>query len=249
MLSSINAPGQHVKTLLICKNSVIRAGITQMLADTCFLVSDEIVEYRSVPSVPADAAPLLFIIGESRSADELADIVSAVKARCSAARVVALADDLEPKELFRVYEAGLDGLCTTTISQAALVKVLELVTLGETFVPAGLALELLSQASRSRKHQPDDSAAAAPVRLLDTKAHKLSNREAEILRCLMEGAPNKIIARRLDVAEATVKVHVKTILRKIGAANRTQAAMWATGHLNAGLDEPLAPASERHQGL
>jgi two-component system, NarL family, nitrate/nitrite response regulator NarL len=60
---------------------------------------------------------------------------------------------------------------------------------------------------------------------------KLSTRETQILNCLRQGAPNKAIARRLDVAEATVKVHIKAILRKIGVANRTQAAMWATTHL------------------
>ena len=60
---------------------------------------------------------------------------------------------------------------------------------------------------------------------------KLSPREAEILGCLREGAPNKIIARKFDVTEATVKVHVKAILRKVGAANRTQAAMWASQRL------------------
>jgi two-component system nitrate/nitrite response regulator NarL len=48
----------------------------------------------------------------------------------------------------------------------------------------------------------------------------------------MDGEPNKVIARKLHVAEATVKVHIKAILRKIGVANRTQAAMWAKGHLH-----------------
>ncbi len=43
----------------------------------------------------------------------------------------------------------------------------------------------------------------------------------------MNGEPNKVIARQFDVTESTIKVHVKAILRKIGAANRTQAAMWA----------------------
>jgi len=41
-----------------------------------------------------------------------------------------------------------------------------------------------------------------------------------------------VIARKLDVAEATVKVHIKAILRKIRVANRTQAAMWAVNHLS-----------------
>jgi two-component system nitrate/nitrite response regulator NarL len=47
----------------------------------------------------------------------------------------------------------------------------------------------------------------------------------------MQGEPNKVIARKLEVTEATIKVHVKAILRKIGVGNRTQAAMWATEHL------------------
>jgi two-component system nitrate/nitrite response regulator NarL len=53
----------------------------------------------------------------------------------------------------------------------------------------------------------------------------------EILGCLREGAPNKLIARKLKITEATIKVHVKAILRKIGASNRTQAAMWASQRL------------------
>jgi two-component system nitrate/nitrite response regulator NarL len=59
----------------------------------------------------------------------------------------------------------------------------------------------------------------------------LSVRETVILRCLMEGDSNKLIARKFDITEATVKVHVKAILRKIRAKNRTQAAIWAASHL------------------
>ena len=56
---------------------------------------------------------------------------------------------------------------------------------------------------------------------------KLSAREKCILRCLLDGDANKVIARKFDIAEATVKVHVKAILRKIRVQNRTQAAIWA----------------------
>ena len=52
-------------------------------------------------------------------------------------------------------------------------------------------------------------------------AHNLSSREVEILRHLMEGESNKVIASRLDIAEATIKVHLKAILRKLRANNRT----------------------------
>ena len=57
-------------------------------------------------------------------------------------------------------------------------------------------------------------------------APQLSPRERSILRYLIEGDSNKSIARKIDIAEGTVKVHVKAILRKIRAHNRTQAAIW-----------------------
>lgn len=80
----------------------------------------------------------------------------------------------------------------------------------------------------------------------------LSLREVEILRCLVKGESNKEIARTLDLAETTVKVHLKAITRKICVRNRTQAAIWAYDHL--GLrdvfddddddDAPLRTAAE-----
>jgi two-component system nitrate/nitrite response regulator NarL len=57
--------------------------------------------------------------------------------------------------------------------------------------------------------------------------HSLSEREAQMLEGLVKGHPNKVIARTCDIAVATVKVHMKSILRKIRVDNRTQAAIWA----------------------
>jgi two-component system, NarL family, nitrate/nitrite response regulator NarL len=61
-------------------------------------------------------------------------------------------------------------------------------------------------------------------------ALKLSERESQILDGLVRGFANKVIARRCDITEATVKVHMKSILRKIRVGNRTQAAIWALEH-------------------
>jgi len=58
----------------------------------------------------------------------------------------------------------------------------------------------------------------------------LSPREQEILALIAEGASNKEAARRLHVAESTVKIHVQHILRKLGLASRVQAAVYATEH-------------------
>lgn len=66
----------------------------------------------------------------------------------------------------------------------------------------------------------------------------LSDREEQILRCLVAGLPNKLIARELGIAETTVKVHVKSVLRKVRAANRTQAAMWAVMRRGGLLNDP-----------
>ncbi len=66
----------------------------------------------------------------------------------------------------------------------------------------------------------------------DRRDLTFSDRERQILGCLVRGDSNKVIARELSIAEATVKVHVKGLLRKLRTTNRTQAAVWA---LNSGL--------------
>jgi two-component system nitrate/nitrite response regulator NarL len=96
-------------------------------------------------------------------------------------------------------------------------------------LPGTLVRSLLSQVALNADND-QDRPIAEPLPV-DPGMHKFSNREAEILRCIMQGEPNKVIARKLEVTEATIKVHVKAILRKIGVGNRTQAAMWATEHL------------------
>jgi two-component system nitrate/nitrite response regulator NarL len=68
----------------------------------------------------------------------------------------------------------------------------------------------------------------------------LTEREKQILQCLLNAYSNKHIARALNISEGTVKVHLKSLMKKISAGNRTQAALWArnngidNGHLVAG---------------
>jgi len=57
----------------------------------------------------------------------------------------------------------------------------------------------------------------------------LTDREKEILQGLAQGLSNKLIARNLDITEATVKVHVKNLLKKLGFHSRLEAAVWAVG--------------------
>lgn len=80
---------------------------------------------------------------------------------------------------------------------------------------------------------------AAPAE--PSNASSLSERENQILRCLVKGFSNKAIARELNLADTTVKVHVKGLMRKVGAANRTQVAIWAMNH-HPTAGEPAAEA-------
>jgi DNA-binding NarL/FixJ family response regulator len=64
-------------------------------------------------------------------------------------------------------------------------------------------------------------------------AIKLSDREIEVLRLVADGLPNKLVARRLGIAERTVKAHLTNIFGRLGVTDRTQAALWARDHLPA----------------
>jgi DNA-binding CsgD family transcriptional regulator len=108
------------------------------------------------------------------------------------------------------------------------IRSLELVMMGETVLPPAFLSYVFSPEERQlRDDSPSqDEKQTILVTGTDDPAPQLSPRERLILRCLIEGASNKCIARKMDIAEATVKAHVKAILRKIRVHNRTQAAIW-----------------------
>jgi two-component system nitrate/nitrite response regulator NarL len=235
-------PYQNVTTVLICQNLLLRTGISHILSGTRFVLTKEPCDDLSSLPVFTDNVPVLFIICESRPTEEYAATVEHLKAQHSAARVVVLADAMEPETAMQLCHSGMDGFCPTSMDRHALVKALEIVILGETYIPASIGLMLLDQVRQGRTHF-GHGVAGAPVNDPNVLQNKLSDREAQILRCLTQGASNKVIARELGVAEATVKVHIKAILRKVKASNRTQAAMWATGHLNFSQDNAASLVS------
>jgi two-component system nitrate/nitrite response regulator NarL len=92
---------------------------------------------------------------------------------------------------------------------------------GEKIFPSELSCLL----ARFGSHLPDMEAAIQPVGGI-----ALSPQELLITRRIAEGCPNKFIAQSMSITESTVKAHVKTLMRKIGVSNRTQAAIWAHQH-------------------
>lgn len=65
----------------------------------------------------------------------------------------------------------------------------------------------------------------------------MSEREEQVLRLVAEGLPNKLIARRLGIAERTVKAHLTNIFQRLGVTDRTQAALWARDHLGPAVED------------
>lgn len=82
----------------------------------------------------------------------------------------------------------------------------------------------------ARGESPIDPRAARTILTAQAEpdpAAQLSAREGEVLALLVEGLPNKLIARRLEISEKTVKTHLTSIFRTLGVTDRTQAALWA----------------------
>jgi two-component system nitrate/nitrite response regulator NarL len=135
------------------------------------------------------------------------------------AKIVALTSEAAARELEPEEIAPLSGILTYDLSSDTFVQCLHLICSGERVVPRHLALGRNSAVPSSAiQPRPADDA-------------RLSPREREALLHVAEGHSNKIIASRLGVAESTVKVHLKSVQRKIRVENRTQAAIWALANL------------------
>jgi two-component system, NarL family, nitrate/nitrite response regulator NarL len=219
----------------------------------------------------AQDQPVLLIIDASDEQNEVVSQIKLFRRQYSRGRVAVVADRYRRSDVISAYRAGANAYLTKDMSCGAFLKTLELVTLGETVLPPEL-LPFIRNGHERHEHrqldfqvtetQPPHGANAPPpdrigddppplangtdaLRSLGTDTvPPLSARERCILRCIAEGCSNKSIARRIDIAEATVKVHVKAILRKIRVCNRTQAAIWAVNNSSlvwsASADSPSA---------
>lgn len=214
-----------------------REGIRHILSSTRYRVSpEEAADEGGVLARLSRESEALLILDENLHHERTADVIRDLKTRAPAARIVVLSESFDMGGMTATLNAGADGYCLATIGCETLVKYLDLVMLGEKVFPAAMVITALSERGEEASSPPRFYSAADAQRMQviasSAPSRMLSAREAEILHCLMEGAPNKMIARKLDVAEATVKVHVKAILRKIRVTNRTQAAMWAVTHFS-----------------
>jgi two-component system, NarL family, nitrate/nitrite response regulator NarL len=218
-----------VSTALICDNFLLRSGLQNILRGTSFALVEAASATGPGRLQHVASTPALILIDASQNSGHMLEVIKQAKKHFPQARIVALAEQFDLSFVRSGYEAGVNGFCLAASAPDVLVKSLELVMLGETVLPFEVLHHFVGGASQNRE-QPLQST-MAERKPSDLNACKLSAREREILGCLTQGEPNKVIARKLEITEATIKVHVKAILRKIGASNRTQAAMWASQRL------------------
>jgi DNA-binding NarL/FixJ family response regulator len=216
------------QTILVGPRTLRREGIARALDATDFRIIAAEDDLRKIDFAGLAERTYLLIVECSHEVSSAIQQIEHFKAAFPDGKVALFADHLSLEELLSAFRAGTNAYFMNMQTCEAFVKALELVMLGETILPC----ELLRLIGKDTQEPPRGTYGACNNGHgggTEAREHapRLSERERFILRCIIEGDSNKHVARKLNIAEATVKVHVKAILRKIQVRNRTQAAMWA----------------------
>jgi two-component system, NarL family, nitrate/nitrite response regulator NarL len=238
-----------VPTAIVGSTTLLREGVTRILNSARFRV------FTSKPSVSEleldkfpQSEPWLLIIECGDSAPSLTAQVVAVKEKFPLVRIALLGHHWGMAEITAAFQAGANAYFAEATASDEFIKAIGLIMMGHQAV---LPIEPVPRASSAEPevqpawiYSPNPFESRALPR--GPSVLHLSPRETSILRCLARGASNKLIGREIKISEATVKVHVKAILRKIGVANRTQAAVWAMGNKALFADYPEMPKLPLH---
>lgn len=200
---------------LVGGSNLFRQGLRVYLENTPFDVVRDLPNAETARNhTKGEIPPEMLLFALSHGQEDYEDEIRSLRETFPGVSIVVIAEQLSLEEVTRCLAAGVHGYLLSDISTEALSYSLQLVLLGETVFPTKMANFWM------RPEKPRISPASREI------ADSLSARESDILRCLVEGNSNKAIARQLEITESTVKVHMKSLLRKINAANRTQAAIW-----------------------
>ena len=206
-----------------------RSGVVQVLAPWAEELGLTVI--ATTPTAPDFALPggrrwglaVLSVGGTSIRAPQVQEWCRNLKAGLSGVPLLFISDLDDPEEAMAAFQAGARGYIPTSVEPWLAGLTIGFVLSGGSFVPPTV-LTGRAHTSPVKEIRAFECRAAG-----DTSAPcwSLTSRQHEVLRLLREGKSNKIIARQLTMSEATVKVHVRQIMRKLGAANRTQAALSA----------------------
>jgi two-component system, NarL family, nitrate/nitrite response regulator NarL len=255
-----------VPTIVTHPCTLFRDGLRQILGNTPFRPIHLAAEFdQAAINHLTSAESCLWLLGLEKCSESTFDLVRRVCKTAPSLKTIILAQLQTADDVWPAIEAGARGFLYQNISSERLVKSLELIALGEILVPTDFLYAVgnrlcktIQSASPAERSQETAALHFRAGQLLNGKTELsangkdlpsvedsstatirgLSRRETSILHLLMQGTSNKVIARQLVITEATVKVHIKAILRKLRLHNRTQAAMWACNHLGIRVDDP-----------
>lgn len=159
---------------------------------------------------PAVAAILLNIGGKKISDPAVADEIKKLSSTLEAP-IIVLADTDELPQIMKALECGAKGYIPSSVSIDVCIEAIALSMAGGIFVPASSVFAM-------RQALESGNPAARPL------AGMFTERQAEVVEALRRGKANKIIAYELNLRESTVKVHIRNIMKKVKATNRTEVA-------------------------
>ena len=207
---------------LIDASRLFREGLRRIFSDSSFEVIHEAFSIEDALPFIESLHPALDLVDLPDCGEALTATVNQIRVAAPSARIVVLTETIRVNRLADALSAGVDGYLLKNMSGDALQQSLRLVLLGEKVFPTDLA-HLLTNGRIGH-------------------FNGLSDREMQILACLLNGAQNKQIAYELKISDGTVKMRLKAILKKIRVQNRTQAAIWALNH---GIARDIGSGSHR----
>lgn len=220
-----------IRLLVVDDHSLFRRGLVALLAqDRRLSVVGEAGDASAALISAQKLQPDLILLDNHLPGVLGIDAIAGLKQAALGARIVMLTVSENVDDLAAGLRAGADGYLLKTIDTEDLADSIERIWEGDSVVSPEMMGKLVGLL-RDAPAAPQSSAAPArTTAALDSRdpIHTLSPRETEILKLIARGDSNKLIARALDIAETTVKIHVQHILRKLDLSNRVHAAVYAT---------------------
>ena len=221
-----HAPAPRIQLLLVDDHNLFRRGLRALLSqDERFEVVCEAGDIGEALRCLAQAPrPDVILLDNHLPGVRGVDAIPALKDAAPGTRILMLTVSENEDDLAAALRAGADGYLLKTVESDQLAETIVKVLDGESVISPEMLTKLVS-VFRAR---PAESAPAPLEPASGPSPDLLSPREREILLLIARGDSNKLIARALDIAETTVKIHVQHILRKLGLSSRVQAAVYAT---------------------
>jgi DNA-binding NarL/FixJ family response regulator len=223
-----------LKVLIADDHGLYRAGLALLLKDR--LGVDQVIEVATLDEALELLAnhPGVDLALFDLSMPGMAGLESlgALKSIYPGTHVAVISGSEDRDNVLKAVATGLSGYVPKSLSDEAIAKALEMMLGGNIFVPPFM----IASAAPKPPPQPveaslSSAAGPAPMRV-PVRLEALTPRQRDVLKSILQGRTNKEIARELDIAEGTVKIHLAALFAQFGAHNRTELATRAQGMLN-----------------